>query len=78
MSCLILDRPTPVVVIQADGEFEGSLLAWQRPSLRGDPWRALVQYHRGVGLQHYHWVTQREVRPRSMLSERPLIEHVLG
>lgn len=64
VSCLILDQPKPVVVTQADGEFEGSLLAWQRPAHRGDPWQSLVQYHRGVGLQHYHWVTQGEVRPK--------------
>ena len=31
--------------------------------LRGDPWRALVQYHRGVGLQHYHWACPGRDRP---------------
>ena len=64
VACMILDTPKRVVVTQPDGEFDGSLLAWQRPAHRGEPWRALVQYHRGVGLQHHHWVTQAEVRER--------------
>ncbi|HEY5186976.1 MAG TPA: hypothetical protein VIM19_19225 [Actinomycetes bacterium] len=62
MSCQILGIPKPVVVAQPDGEFEGSLLAWQRPAHRCDPWRALLQYHRGIGLQHYPWVSEGEVR----------------
>ncbi|HEY5185216.1 MAG TPA: hypothetical protein VIM19_10015, partial [Actinomycetes bacterium] len=47
---MILDIPTPVVVAQADAEFDGSLLARQRPARRGDPWRALVQNYRWVGV----------------------------
>jgi len=53
-----------VVVTQVDGEFSGWLLASQRPGAAGQPWRALVRYHRDVGMQHEHWVTQAEVRPR--------------
>ena len=55
---ITVDPPKPVMVEQSDGVWPGWLSAWRRTDTG---WRAFVQYRRGPGMTHVHWVEAHEL-----------------